>query len=108
MNAWAVACFLGGFACWMTGLFLAFYLDLRIHALRQSGDLPHKTPQLFALGFSWIGGGFGIFPRLSPLYSREFREIDGHTRLLAPVIRVFLPLGPALFVAGVTWDFLSR
>lgn len=102
MDVWAVAGFLTGFAFWITGLLLAAYLDLRIHALRKSGDLPLKTPQLFSYGLG------SVYPKISLLYSRGFREIDGHTGLLTPAIRIFLPLGAALCVGSAAWHMFSR
>lgn len=80
-------------------LALLVYLDLRLHALKQSGDLPTSTPQLF--GFA--GGFAGVWQTvdLPLLYSRRYREIDRHTRRLVPVVRVTLPLIPVLLAAAV-------
>jgi hypothetical protein len=79
-------------------LALLVYLDLRINALKQSGDLPAATPQLF--GFSRGLSAVGQTVDLPLLYSREYRTIDNHTRLLVPVIRVTLPLTPILLLAA--------
>ncbi|MFC5344888.1 hypothetical protein ACETK8_02655 [Brevundimonas staleyi] len=104
MSGWAVLIFLGGFASWMVGLFLALYLDLRLHALKQSGDLP-RAPRLYGFGLSGIGIGLTLdFRRL---YSREFREIDGHTRRLVPIIRIALPLGLMLAIGSVALSLLT-
>ena len=79
-------------------LALLFYLDLRLPALKQSGDLPPSTPQLF--GFS--GGFAGVWQTidLPLLYSRRYREIDLHTRRFVPIVRVTLPLIPILLLAA--------
>ena len=79
-------------------LALLVYLDLRLHALRRSGDLPASTPQLF--GFS--GGFAGVWQTLDLplLYSRHYRETDGHTRRFVPIVRVTLPLIPVLLLAA--------
>jgi hypothetical protein len=78
---------------------LLLYLDLRLHALKQSSDLPASTPQIF--GFS--GGFSGIWQTidLPLLYSRRYREIDRHTRRFVPIVRVTLPLIPILLLAAV-------
>lgn len=80
-------------------LALLIYLDLRLHALKQSGDLPSSTPQLF--GFT--GGISGVWQTidLPLLYSRRYREIDRHTRRLVPIVRVTVPLIPVLLAASV-------
>lgn len=79
-------------------LALLIYLDLRLQALRQSGDLPASTPQLF--GFS--GGFAGVWQTLDLplLYSRHYRETDAHTRRIVPIVRVTLPLIPVLLLAA--------
>jgi hypothetical protein len=87
----------GGF--FAVGLFLALYLDLRIHALRQSGDLPESTRQLF--GWSGPLGGGGIGVDVVYLYGEQFRRIDKHTRRLAPIIRIALPLGIAFVLMSL-------
>jgi len=80
-------------------LALAMYLDLRIAALKQSGDLPSSTPRLF--GFSGGLSSVGQTINLPLLYSRQYREIDGHTRALVPIVRMTLPLTPVLLLAAV-------
>ena len=80
-------------------LTLSVYLDLRLHALRQSGDLPRSTPQLF--GFAGSPAGVWQTIDLPLLYSRRYREIDRHTRLLVPIVRVSLPMTPILLFAAV-------
>lgn len=80
-------------------LVLLVYLDLRINALKQSGALSASAPQLF--GFSRGLSAVGQTIDLPILYSRRYREIDGHTRALAPIVRVTLPLTPILLVAAV-------
>lgn len=79
-------------------LTLLLYLDLRLHALKQGGDLPPSTPQIF--GFS--GGFAGVWQTidLPLLYSRHYRETDAHTRRLVPIVRVTLPLIPILLLAA--------
>lgn len=79
---------------------LLVYLDLRLHALKQSGDLPASTPQLFGFAAGLSGAGQTI--DLPLLYSRRYREIDGHTRALVPIVRVTLPLIPVLLLAALT------
>lgn len=80
---------------------LPVYLDARLHALKQSGDLPVSTPQLFGFSRSWAGWGQTI--NLPLLYSRRYREIDDHIRLFVPIVRITLPLIPLLFLAvGLT------
>lgn len=86
-----VAIFVFGWGLVGVGLVLAVYIDLRIHALRQSGDLPQKTDQL--MGWS-VSIDFGY------LYSSRLRLLDSHTRRLVPIIRVALPLGAILCVAS--------
>ncbi len=78
---------------------LLLYLDLRLHALKQSGDLPASTPQLF--GFAGNFAGVWQTIDLPLLYSRHYREIDPHTRRLVPIVRVTLPLIPVLLAAAV-------
>ncbi|NJC40846.1 hypothetical protein GGQ87_001104 [Brevundimonas alba] len=80
-------------------LALLLYLDLRLHALKQSGDLPASTPRLFGLsrGFSSVGQTID----LPLLYSRRYRLTDRHTRLFVPILRVTLPLFPILLVLAV-------
>ncbi|MFJ6025525.1 hypothetical protein ACIQC9_13120 [Brevundimonas sp. NPDC092305] len=80
-------------------LILLLYLDLRLHALKQSGDLPASTPQLFGFGGNVLGAGQTI--DLLELYSRRYREIDTHTRRFVPVVRVSLPLIPVLLGLAV-------
>ena len=80
-------------------LALLVYLDLRLHALKQSGDLPVSTPQIFGLA-----GGLSTFGQtidLPLLYSRRYRETDSHTRALVPIVRVTLALVPILWLAAV-------
>ena len=81
------ALFFIGFIAMMIALPLAIYLHLRIDALRRTGDLPADTPDLFGWGY----GGLG--PSLSLLFSRSFREVDGHTRRLVPIVRLGLTIG---------------
>jgi hypothetical protein len=80
-------------------LALLMYLDLRLAALKQSGDLPASTPRLFGCsgGLSSVGQTID----LQLLYSRQYREVDGHTRALVPIVRVTLPLTPVLLFAAV-------
>ena len=78
---------------------LLVYLDLRLLALKHSGDLPASTPQLFGLAAGLSGAGQTI--DLPLLYSRRYREIDGHTRAIVPIVRVTLPLIPVLLLAAV-------
>ena len=80
-------------------LALLLYLDLRLHALKQSGDLPPSTPRLF--GFS--GGFAGVWQTvdLPLLYSRHYREIDPHTQRFVPIVRVTLLLIPILLLAAI-------
>ena len=78
----------------MLALVLIAYLSLRIDSLRRSGDLPASTPEVFVLGSSPWGGGMSL--NIGLLYSRQYRELDGHTRRLVPLIRVLLPLAPVL------------
>lgn len=75
------------------------YLDLRLHALKQSRNLPSSTPQLFCFS----GGFAGVWQTLdlALLYSRRYREIDRHTRLFVPIVRVTLPMIPVLLLAAV-------
>jgi len=80
-------------------LALLLYLDLRLSALEQRGDLPGSTPRLF--GFSGGLSSVGQTIDLPLLYSRRYREIDDHTRALVPIVRVTLPLTPALLLAAV-------
>jgi hypothetical protein len=80
-------------------LALLMYLDLRLAALKQSGDIPASTQQLF--GFSGGLSSVGQTIDLPLLYSRQYREIDGHTRALVPIVRVTLPLTPVLLLAAV-------
>lgn len=79
-------------------LALLVYLDLRLHALKQTGDLPASTPQLF--GFA--GGFAGVWQTvdLPLLYSRRYREVDGQTRRLVPIVRIALLLVPILLLAA--------
>lgn len=84
------------FACWMMAIALLVYLSLRLDALKRSGDLPPSTPEIFTLGLRPWGGGMSI--NLMELYSRRYREVDGSTRRLVPIIRVLLPLAPMLVV----------
>ena len=79
-------------------LALLVYLDLRLHALRQSGDLPASTPRLFGFARNFTGVWQTI--DLPLLYSRHYREIDAHTRRLVPIVRVTLPLIPVLLLAA--------
>lgn len=81
-----------------TTLALLLYLDLRLHALKQSGDLPASTPQVFGFGANFMAVWQAI--NLALLYSRRYREIDAHTRRLAPVIWLTLPLTPILVLAA--------
>ena len=80
-------------------LALLVYLDLRLHALKQSGHLPQSTPRLF--GFAGGFGGVWQTVDLPLLYSRRYRMIDWHTRRLVPLVRVTLPLIPLLLTAAV-------
>ncbi|WP_420470193.1 hypothetical protein [Brevundimonas sp. FT23042] len=82
--------------CWAIALCLIFYLSLRLDALKRSGNLPPSTPEIFTLGFRPWGGGMSI--NILELYSRRYREVDGHTRRFVPIIRVLLPLAPVLLV----------
>lgn len=86
----------------MLALILLVYLSLRNDALRRSGDLPASTPEVFVLGFGPLGGGLNL--DIGLLYSRQYREVDSHTRRFVPLIRVLLPLAPVLvlltFVIG--------
>lgn len=86
-----------GLTCVAT-LALLLYLDLRLHALKQCGTLPASTPQLF--GFA--GGFAGVWQTvdLPLLYSRQYREIDGHTRRFVPIVRVTLLFVPILLLAA--------
>jgi hypothetical protein len=97
VTTWLSALIWATGASWAITLGLMAYLDLRVHALMQSGDLPKSTPQL--MGFSW---GLGIRPIIAmcrALYSRRYRETDGHTRLLVPIVRIGVPLSPILALA---------
>lgn len=105
MSHWEVAAFLCGFTSWGVGLLLSLYIDLRIHALKQSGDLPPRTPQLFGFGSSGLGVGLTL--NFRRLYSREFRQIDAHTRRLVPIVRVALPLGLVLASASIALSILT-
>lgn len=78
---------------------LLVYLDMRLNALKQTGDLPASTPQLF--GFSGGLSSLGQTIDLPLLYSRRYREIDGHTRALVPIVRVTMPLIPVLLLVAV-------
>lgn len=98
MGTLAIVLSAAAFGLGMSAIFLALYLDLRIDALKRSGDLPGKTPQLF--------GGMGQID-LGHLYSRRFREIDAHTRRLVPFIRIALPLAAALMLGSVAWNALN-
>ena len=86
-----------GLTCVAT-LALLLYLDLRLHALKRCGALPASTPQLF--GFA--GGFAGVWQTvdLPLLYSRQYREIDGHTRRFVPIVRVTLLFVPILLLAA--------
>ena len=84
--------------CAVVTLTLLFYLDLRLHALKQSGDLPASTPRLF--GFAGNFAGVWQTIDLPLLYSRHYREIDPHTRRFVPIVRITLPLVPILMVAA--------
>ena len=90
---WACAAVSG-----VTSIALLLYLDLRLHALKQSGDLPASTPRLFGIGGTFAGVWQTV--DLPLLYSRRYRDIDTHTRRLVPIIRVTLPLTPVLVLAA--------
>lgn len=91
----AVVLFALGWLAWGIGLFLALYLDLRIHALRQSGDLPRKTDQLL---------GWNVGVDVGYLYSSRLRLLDGHTRALVPIIRAAFPTGAFLAILALVLD----
>lgn len=94
-----LAVFALGWALWTIGLTLVTYLDLRIRALMQTGDLPPDAPKFWV----WTGP-FGSFQdgvaAMRALYGAPYRLIDGHTRALVPAVRVLLPTGVALVVLG--------
>ncbi|SFS33112.1 hypothetical protein [Brevundimonas viscosa] len=83
---------------WFVTVCLLAYLDLRVYALRQSGDLPPTAPDIVGLGYGFSGRWRGI--DIPALYSRAYRMLDGHTRRIVPVVRVTLPLGPVLLLAS--------
>ncbi len=84
---------------WTVTVVLIVYLDLRVHALRQTADLPATTPTLLGLGHGFSGPWKGI--DLPVLYSRDYRTLDAHTRRFVPVVRVTLPLSPLLLMAAI-------
>ena len=103
MIGWLAPAFgIAGFACWMLAITLLVYLSLRNDALRRSGGLPASTPEIFVLGSGPWGAGMNL--DIALLYTRQYREMDGQTRRLVPLIRVLLPLTPVLillaFVVG--------
>ncbi|MDP3801514.1 hypothetical protein [Brevundimonas sp.] len=77
---------------------LLLYLEFRLHALKQSGDLPASTPSLFGFGGNFTGVWQTV--DLPLLYSRHYREIDAHARQIVPIVRITLPLTPILLLAA--------
>jgi hypothetical protein len=84
---------------WTVTVVLIVYLDLRVHALRQTGDLPATTPDLLGLGYGFSGKWKAI--DLPALYSRDYRTLDAHTRRVVPIVRITLPLSPLLLLAAI-------
>lgn len=106
MRAWPwlalVACGL-----WSLGGILWVYLDLRIHALRQSGDLPRPSRRGRRLSGPYTATGRAI-EGFKVLYSQDYLETDAHSRRLVPVIRVCVPLAVALIGLCVVIEVLGR
>ncbi len=95
-----LAVFALGWTFWMIGLTLVTYLDLRIHALVQTGDLPPNSPRFWV----WTGlfrGFQDSVAGMKALYGAPYRLVDGHTRALVPAIRILLPVGAVLAVLGL-------
>ena len=95
MTLWVVLARIAMGADIIVVMCLIVYFDLRIHALVQSGDLPESTARPFRTG------GWYSMPNFAVLSSRQFADIDGHTRLLVPLFRVALVL--LIPLAGLMW-----
>lgn len=95
--AWAVPIAFGLAAVSMgISMLLIIYLELRVHALVQSGDLPEETLKFFQR--RWSGGNYGY--DLERLFSRRFKEVDSHARRLVPIVQIALVMTVLGFIAG--------
>ena len=94
-----------GFGALAMSLLLIVYLDLRLHALKQSGGLSGEAPQLIRLRWDRLAA---IIDMLQTLYSRPYRRLESHTLRLVPIIRVLYPLGLGLIVISAVSGVLGR
>lgn len=94
-----------GAGAYVISLLLMVYLDLRLHALKQSGDLSRQAPQLIVL--RWISF-FAVVETLQTLYSRPYRLLETHTRRLVPIIRVLYPFGIGLIISSAISFAMAR
>lgn len=88
--------------CGVTVFALSLYLEFRIQARIDLGELPADTPRLFKGWAGFFGVSIGL--HLPTLFSRRLLEVDTHTRRFVPVIRAALLLLPVSIIIATVAD----